>query len=113
MVAMNGSKRGGSAGGRKKVSSRARGGAGSAIEYVKEQTQNATRHVKEGAGELARTIAETAQEEAGRLYQRHKGRAVSRVNRLGKVARQTAYALHAVKADTAAEYLEAASDRVQ
>jgi len=87
-------------------------GARNAISYVKERTRSATQEATRGASEVAHALFETAQDEAERFYERHKSRAASKVGRLGKAAKQTAHALHAVRADTAAEYLDAASERV-
>jgi len=109
MVAMNGS------GGRKEhndLLSRVATGASEALNVVKDQTRAATREVKRNATEVARAVVDSAQDEAERLYVRHKSRMGSKVGRLGKAAKQTAHALHAVRADAAAEYLEAFSDKV-
>lgn len=111
MVAMNASKR--RNGGSHQVVSRVREGASEALHYVRDQTAAATQQAKESATEVANAILETVQDEAERFYGRHKKRAVSKVSGLGKVAKQTAHALHAVKADAAAEYLDEASRRVR
>jgi len=111
MVAMNGSKR--RDGGGDQVLSRVKDGASEALHYVKDQTRAATQLAKENATQVAKALVETVQDEAERLYGRHKSLGVSRVGGLGKVAKQTAHALHAVKADAAAEYLDQASRRVK
>jgi len=110
MVAMNGSS--GRHGRSDNLLSRVGTGASEAIGFVKDQTRAATREVKRNAADVAKAVLDTAQDEAGRLYDRHKSRASSKVGRLGRAAKQTAHALHAVRADAAAEYLEAFSGRV-
>src|SRR5687768_2203987 len=98
MVAMNGAKRGDHAG-HGELMSRVTDGAAEMIDYAKTKARSAAREVKRNVRDVTRALAETAQDEAERLYKRHKGRAVSKVNSLGKIAKQTAHALHAVKAD--------------
>ena len=111
MVAMNGSRRSGD-NERDDILSVVASGARNALSYVKEHAQVATQEATRGASEVAHALFETAQDEAERFYDRHKSGAASKVGRLGKAAKQTAHALHAVRADTAADYLEAASERV-
>jgi hypothetical protein len=88
-------------------------GATEAFHYVKAQTRAATQRAKEKASQVAKVLVESVQDEAERLYGWHKALAVSRISGLGNVAKQTAHALHAVKADAAAEYLEKASRRAK
>ena len=73
----------------------------------------ATDQVKQTAAEVTRVITDTLQDEASRLFYQQRGRAAKRVARLGKVARQAAHALHAVKMDGVADYADAAAERVE
>jgi hypothetical protein len=79
-----------------------------ATRYVKEQA----RSIREATSEASQQLLQTVQEEAERAYARQKGRAAARVKGIAKIGKQAAHALHAVKADRAAEYVEQASSRV-
>jgi len=94
-------------------------GGGEVAARLKESVAGATRYVKkqarsigEATSEASQQLLQTVQEEAERAYARQKGRAAARVKGIAKIGKQAAHALHAVKADRAAEYVEQASNRV-
>jgi hypothetical protein len=80
--------------------------------YVKSSTRAATQQFKETAGDMARAIQETVKEEAERLFEEQRGRASSKAEKVGKVVRQTAHALRAVRLDSVAEQVEAGAQKV-
>jgi hypothetical protein len=80
---------------------------------VRANAGNAARVAKEKAGEMTRAITGTIKEEAERLFDEQKGKAASKVTRYGKVIHQTAHALHAVKADGLADYVDSAAEKVE
>jgi hypothetical protein len=76
--------------------------------------------VKEGASELAQyvrqgvqAVEQTVKEEGEHLYEKQKDKIISRVGGIGKATRQVAHALHAVKADGLAEYVDSAAEGVE
>src|SRR4051794_29441051 len=85
---------------------RVKGGATEALHSVRQGVRSAAKQVRQTASEVTGALRTTLHEEADELYQRHKGTATSQVKRFGKIAEQTAHALHAVKADNVAEYLD-------
>jgi hypothetical protein len=56
---------------------------------------------------------DTVLDEAERVYEQQRKHAVSRVSSISKVAARSAHALHAVKADAVAEYVEEAARQVE
>jgi len=92
---------------------RVKGGATEALHSVRQGVRSAAKQVRQTASEVTGALRTTLHEEADELYQRHKGTATSQVKRFGKIAEQTAHALHAVKADKVAEYLDQASQRME
>jgi hypothetical protein len=87
-------------------------GFSGATRYLAEQARSASQQVKEATSGVTQAVLQTVQQEAERVYEKKKGRAVVRVKGVAKIGRQAAHALHAVKADKAAEYVEQASQRV-
>jgi hypothetical protein len=79
--------------------------------YVKSSTRAATRQLKETADEVTRAIKETVKEEAERLFEEHRDLAASKAAKAGKVTRQVAHALKAVRLDAVAEQVEAGARR--
>ncbi len=80
---------------------------------VRHGARSAAKRVRETAGEITEALRTTLQEETEDLYERHKGTAVSQVKQIGRIADQAAHALHAVKADTVAQYLDRTADRLE
>jgi len=114
MVAMHHSDRrsGNRNGSPQKILGRVKDGASEVAGYVTSGARAATRQVRQTAGELTNAVVSTLEDEAERLFEQQKDRAVSRVASISKLADRTAHALHAVKADPVAKYLEDASRRV-
>src|SRR5688572_31979261 len=80
-----------------------RNGAGNVLGPLRKGAREATDQVKQTAAEVTRVITDTIQDEASRLFHDQRGRVAKRVERLGRVARQAAHALHAVKMDAVAD----------
>ena len=80
---------------------------------VRESAARSAEQVKQKAAEMTRAITGTVREEAERLFDEQKGKAASKVTRYGKAIHQTAHALHAVKADGLAEYVDSAAGAVE
>jgi hypothetical protein len=89
-----------------------REGVAGAARQLADQARSVSRQAKEATTEVSRAVMQTVREEGERLYQKKKGKAVARVQGVAKIGRQAAHALHAVKADKAAEYVEDAARRV-
>jgi hypothetical protein len=83
------------------VAQRVAGGARAAKEQVMQK-----------AADVTRAVADGVKEEAERIFDEQKERIGSKVDRWGKAIHQAAHALHAVKADGAAEMVDAAAERV-
>lgn len=90
----------------------AREGASGALRSVVEGAQSIVHQIGETTGEVAGSMLDTVLDEAERLYRKQKKPALSRIAGLSKMADRTAHALHAVKADGVAEYVEQAADQV-
>lgn len=104
--------RGGQGEGSNDVFRRVKEGASGAAEYVQSALAAAATHVRDTAGELTGGVLDTLLDEAERLYDGRKEQAISRIAGAGKLAGRTAHALHAVKADGIAGYMEQAAKRV-
>jgi hypothetical protein len=102
--------RGGGAGG--EIISRVREGASGALHSVMEGAQSVTQQLKETTGEVTGAVLDTLLDEAERIYRKQKKPAISRISGLSKMADRTAHALHAVKADGVADYVEQAAEQV-
>jgi hypothetical protein len=87
--------------------------AGEVAGVVRDNAGNAARQVKDKATEMTRAITSTIKEEAEHLFDEQKGKAASKVKGYGKVVHQAAHALHAVKADGLAEYVDSAGAAVE
>jgi hypothetical protein len=87
--------------------------AGEAAGAVRNNAGNAARQAKEKASEMTRAITGTIKEAADRLFDEQMGKAAAKVTRYGKVIHQAADALHAVKADGLAEYVDSAGGAVE
>jgi hypothetical protein len=94
------------------IFTRVRKGAAGVADYVKDGTRSAAEQVRRTTSEVTRAMADAVKEEAETLYEKQKSKAVSRVASLGKVGKQIGHALHAVKADAIAEYVDSAAERV-
>ena len=94
------------------IVSRVKDGASGAAQYVQNALAAATAHARETAGELTGSVLDTLLDEAERLYDGRKEQAISRIAGAGKLAGRTAHALHAVKAEGVASYVEQMADRV-
>ena len=64
------------------------------------------------AADVTRAVAEGVREEAERIFDEQKGKIGTSAGRWGKAIRQAAHALHAVKADGAAEVVDSLAERV-
>ena len=102
--------RGGANGGGEIVT-RVREGASGAFHSVLEGAQNVTQQIKETTGEVTGAVLDTILDEAERIYKKQKKPAISRISSLSKMADRTAHALHAVKADGVAQYVEQAAEQ--
>jgi len=80
---------------------------------VRDGAGSAAGQVKQKAAVMTRAITGTIKEEAERLFDEQKGRAAAKVGRYGKVIHQAAHALHAVKADGLAEFVDEAAEKVE
>jgi hypothetical protein len=78
------------------------------VARVKDGASDVARQLKRGAG----AIGQTVREEGEQLYEKQKDRVVSKVRGFGKVTRQVAHAVRAVKADGVAEYADTAAGKV-
>ena len=83
------------------VAQRIAGGARAAKEQVMQK-----------AADVTRAVADGVKEEAERFFNDQKGRIGAKADRWGKAIHQAAHALHAVKADSAADVVDAAANRV-
>jgi hypothetical protein len=97
----------------KQVGNTPKSRAAGAVGYVKDQALVASRQAKQSARDAAQALLVTARDQVEQVYGRHKGRLVARVNRVGTVVKQAAHALHAVKADAAADYVEVVSRSIR
>ena len=93
------------------IVSRVKEGASGAAQYVQSALAAAAAHARETAGELTGSVLDTLLDEAERLYDGRKEQAISRIAGAGKLAGRTAHALHAVKAEGVAGYVEQMADR--
>jgi len=84
-----------------------------ALRYVKDGAQAATQQLQRTLGDTGGAMLDTVLDEAERLYEQQRKNAVSRVSSLSKVAARSAHALHAVKADGVASYVEQAARQVE
>jgi hypothetical protein len=84
-----------------------------ALQYVKERARAAGEQIRRSAGEATGAVLDTLLDEAEQIYEQQRKQAVSRVSGLSKVAARSAHALHAVKADAAARYVEEAAKHVE
>jgi len=101
---------GGNGGG--EIVSRMRQGASGALQSVMQSAQSVSQQIKETTGEVTGAVVETLLDEADRIYRKQKKPALSRISNLTKIADRTAHALHAVKADGVAEYVQQAAEQV-
>jgi hypothetical protein len=79
---------------------------------LRESASAASEQMSSMVMKAGRVINETVQQEAGRLYDEQKDRAARKVANFGKVFHQVAHALHAVRLDGAADYVDSAANRV-
>ena len=107
-----GSGGGGAQGGGGEIVNRVRQGASGALHSVLEGAQSVTQQIKDTTGEVTGAVLDTILDEAERLYKKQKKPAMSRISSLSKMADRTAHALHAVKADGVADYVEQAAEQV-
>lgn len=87
--------------------------AAEVAENVGSRAADVTGQLKEKAAEMSRAVTDTIKDEAERLFDEQKGKAASKVARYGKVIHQAAHALHAVKADALAGYVDSAGGAVE
>jgi hypothetical protein len=87
--------------------------AAEVVGSVRESAGTAAEQVKQKATEMSRAITGTIKEEAERLFDEQKGKAASKVTRFGKVMHQAAHALHAVKADGLADYVDETGNKIE
>ena len=99
-------------GGGGEIMTRARSGASGALHSVIEGAQSVTQQIRETTGEVTGAVLDTILDEAERIYRKQKKPAMSRIASLSKMADRTAHALHAVKAEGVADYVEQAADQV-
>jgi hypothetical protein len=83
-----------------------------ALQSVMESAQSVSQQIKETTGEVTGAVFDTLLDEADRLYRKQKKPAISRISNFSKIADRTAHALHAVKADGVAEYVQQAAEQV-
>jgi len=96
----------------KELLERAKDEAADTFRIVKNKTHAAIQNVKQTTQDLAGGVMNAVQEEAERAYEQQKERVVGRVQKVGKLTKQAAHALRAVKADDAAEFVDRAAERV-
>ena len=84
---------------------------------VAQRLVSGTREVKEQVmaktSEVTRAVADGVKEEAERFFDEQKGKLAGQAKSAGKMINQAAHALHAVKADSVAEAVDAAADRMK
>jgi hypothetical protein len=103
---------GGGGGGGGAIITRVREGASGALQSVMQSAQSVTEQIKETTGEVTGAVFDTLLDEADRIYRKQKKPAISRIDSLSKMADRAAHALHAVKADGVADYVEQAAEQV-
>jgi len=84
-----------------------------AVQYVRNGAHAAAEQVQRTIGDAGGEVLDTVLDEAERLYEQQRKNAVSRVSGFSKIAARSAHALHAVKADGVAEYVEQAAKQVE
>jgi len=84
-----------------------------AMQYVRNGAHAAAEQVQRTIGDTGGVVLDTVLDEAERLYEEQRKNAVSRVSGFSKIAARSAHALHAVKADGVAEYVEQAAEQVE
>ena len=95
-----------------------------ALREVKQQVSDLASRIREGAVETAseaqkqlrksmRSIAKSIQQEAEGAFEDQREAAASKVAKVGKAVGQAAHALHAVKMDGVAEYIDAAAEQFE
>jgi hypothetical protein len=99
-------------GGSQIVGHGANNGAGMA-DHVMENIRAAKEKVMQTTGKMSSAIGQTLKEEGERLFEKKKGRVVSRISGAGKLVKQVAHALRAVKADGVAQMVEQTADSVE
>ena len=80
---------------------------------LKNGAKRARKHVKRQVDEVVQTILDTVHEEAERLFDAQRDRAASKVERVGKMVHQASHALHAVRMDGVADYIDSAAEQVE
>lgn len=83
-----------------------------ALHSVMQGAQSVAQQIVHTTGEVTGAVVDTVLDEAERIYRRQKKPAISRISSLSKMADRTAHALHAVKADGVADYVEQAAEQV-
>ena len=76
-------------------------------------TRRATKQAKRQVNEVVRAIVDTVHEEAERLFDAQRDLAASKVERVGKMVHQASHALHAVRMDGVADYIDSAAEQVE
>ena len=84
-----------------------------ALQYVRNGAHAAAEQVQRTIGDTGGAVLDSVLDEAERLYEEQRKNAVSRVSGFSKIAARSAHALHAVKADGVAEYVEQAAKQVE
>jgi DNA transposition AAA+ family ATPase len=87
--------------------------AGNIAADVRDGVIAAKDEVKKEIGDAAESVMRTIREEAEELFEDRRGSVASRVSKFGKVVHQAAHALHAVKMDGVAGYIDAAADQAK
>ena len=84
-----------------------------ALRYVRDGARAAGEQIQRTLGETTGAVLDTVLDEAERLYQQQRKNALSRVSGLSTIAARSAHALHAVKAEGVAGYVEEAARQVE
>ena len=84
-----------------------------ALKYVKDGARAAGEQIQRTLGDTTEAVLDTVLDEAERIYEQQRKNAISRVSGLSKIAARSAHALHAVKAEGVAEYVEEAAKQVE
>lgn len=121
MVAMNSSHRNGRAKRRSEEESddlgqtltRIKHGATDLVKQTRQGTRSAAAELKRTAGEASDAVLSTIKEEADKFCEKQKSTAVAKVDRMRKLGKQAAHALHAIRADNLADTVESAVKQVQ
>lgn len=74
---------------------------------------HARKQLKRQVNDVVKTIVDTVHEEAERLFDEQRDRAASKVAKVGKMVHQASHALHAVRLDGVADYVDSAADQVE